>query len=481
MAIEYGWASLGRPRKHLAAEPEPIPSDRSRVYAKARFVWIRKKPDPDAEWLGYVTLGQSLAVRTSDYTAGLQGTGTVCERWVPVQPEGWVCVGRDATLEPNDPVVRSLAETAPDTSSPWPYDYARSLEAPRYRTIPSMREQRAVEGDVAGLIGKIERARAAKTPEERRAIDPRLTEASLETTSEPPPELFPPPYTILESDTPLKLGSTIAYTRHFEHDGRAWLLSWDRAVIPAVRTRLYPRSAFRGVELGAEWQLPIAFTKKSPAPRYRIENTGEVVRLGDDVPAQTAIALEPSPQAEGPPSEWLATKEPGVFLERRDVVLVESRATKPRRVSGGRETWVEVSTVGGWLIAYEGDRPVYATLISAGKGEILPSGTMRPTSSTPQGTWSIASKLRTATMRSDRRPDMVHAEVMYTQVFFEDYALHGAYWHDEWGDRRSAGCVNLAPIDAKWIFDWSEPALPPDWHARRTLSGDPSTAVVVHD
>jgi lipoprotein-anchoring transpeptidase ErfK/SrfK len=259
------------------------------------------------------------------------------------------------------------------------------------------------------------------------------------------------------------------------------LLSWDRAVIPAVRTRLYPRSAFRGVELGAEWQLPIAFTKKSPAPRYRIENTGEVVRLGDDVPAQTAIALEPSPPTEGPPSEWLATREPGVFVKRKDVVSIEPRATKPRRVAGGRETWVEVSTVGGWLIAYEGERPVYATLISAGKGEILPSGAMRPTSSTPQGTWSIASKLRTATMRSDRRPEMIHAEVMYTQVFFEDYALHGAYWHDEWGDRRSAGCVNLAPIDAKWIFDWSEPALPVDWHARRTLAGDPTTAVVVHD
>lgn len=68
-----------------------------------------------------------------------------------------------------------------------------------------------------------------------------------------------------------------------------------------------------------------------------------------------------------------------------------------------------------------------------------------------------------------------------TQVFFEDYALHGAYWHDEWGDRRSAGCVNLAPIYAKWIFDWSEPTLPPDWHARRTLPGEPTTAVVVHD
>ena len=69
---------------------------------------------------------------------------------------------------------------------------------------------------------------------------------------------------------------------------------------------------------------------------------------------------------------------------------------------------------------------------------------------------------------------------MYTQVFYEDYALHGAYWHDDFGDRKSAGCVNLSPIDSKWLFDWSEPKVPTDWHVKKIEPGDDATVVVIH-
>jgi len=123
---------------------------------------------------------------------------------------------------------------------------------------------------------------------------------------------------------------------------------------------------------------------------------------------------------------------------------------------------------------------VYATAISAGRASLKPDGTMVPSSSTPNGTYPIRSKLKSTTMRSDRRPNRSHAEVMYTQVFYEDYALHGAYWHDDWGDRRSAGCVNLAPIDSRWLFDWSEPSVPDGWHTKNVESGDAQTLVVVH-
>jgi hypothetical protein len=35
-------------------------------------------------------------------------------------------------------------------------------------------------------------------------------------------------------------------------------------------------------------------------------------------------------------------------------------------------------------------------------------------------------------------------------------AFHGAYWHFDWGARRSHGCVNLTPDDARWVWRWSE-------------------------
>ena len=45
------------------------------------------------------------------------------------------------------------------------------------------------------------------------------------------------------------------------------------------------------------------------------------------------------------------------------------------------------------------------------------------------------------------------------------YAIHGAYWHDDFGRPRSHGCINLAPIDARYVFRWSLPDVPPHWHA----------------
>ena len=471
--LSMGRADFG-PFSPRATEHQLAPQGGERVHAKARFVWIRRRPTPESEWDGYITLGQSLRIRSD--VPSEQGTGTVCERWIPVEPSGWVCIGRDATLVAEDPVAVALREDAADTSSPWPFDYARSLETPRYRKVPTMQEQRATEGDVPTLVKKIDKARDAKSKEELKAIDARLVEATLDLATERAPELFAPPYTILESDERLKFGSTIAFTRTFLHDDRSWLLSWDRAVIPMARTKVYPRSAFHGTVLEEGITLPLAFSKKHPAKRYRLDHNGVGTDVLRDIPPHTLIQLG----REASRGEYVHTADDW-WVKRSEVAVIEPTAKLPKRLpASGRRTWVEVSTVGGWLVAFEGEKPVYATLISAGKGEVLPDGSMRATSSTPIGTYSVASKFRTATMRSDRRPDMVHAEVMYTQVFFGDYALHGAYWHDEWGDRRSAGCVNLAPIDSKWLFDWSEPRMPEDWHAKRVLGGDPSTVVVGH-
>ncbi|MCB0119408.1 MAG: L,D-transpeptidase, partial [Anaerolineales bacterium] len=36
-------------------------------------------------------------------------------------------------------------------------------------------------------------------------------------------------------------------------------------------------------------------------------------------------------------------------------------------------------------------------------------------------------------------------------------AIHGAFWHNAFGERRSHGCVNVSPEDAKWIFRWTMP------------------------
>ena len=71
--------------------------------------------------------------------------------------------------------------------------------------------------------------------------------------------------------------------------------------------------------------------------------------------------------------------------------------------------------------------------------------------------------------------------VPWVQYFSKGVGLHGAFWHRSFGQVRSHGCVNLAPIDAKWLFEWSEPSMPTDWYGLRSIAAfGPATIVVIH-
>ena len=75
------------------------------------------------------------------------------------------------------------------------------------------------------------------------------------------------------------------------------------------------------------------------------------------------------------------------------------------------------------------------------------------------------------------KPYMVQG-VPWVLLFQGHNALHGAYWHDVFGMPKSHGCINLAPEDARRLFHWTEPQVPPGWHgAARSLTG---TVVFVH-
>ena len=133
-----------------------------------------------------------------------------------------------------------------------------------------------------------------------------------------------------------------------------------------------------------------------------------------------------------------------------------SRMPRPSSVSP-TERWIDVSLRSQTLVAYEGDRPVFATLISTGIGrEGSPLAT-------PRGTFRVGAKQATATMDNlehdgvDRYYSM--EDVPWVQWFAPGKALHGTYWHDGFGRPRSHGCINLSPLDARWLFEFTSPHL----------------------
>jgi lipoprotein-anchoring transpeptidase ErfK/SrfK len=122
------------------------------------------------------------------------------------------------------------------------------------------------------------------------------------------------------------------------------------------------------------------------------------------------------------------------------------------------------------LVAYEGERPVYATLVSTGKAGF----------ETPTGIYRIQHKHISATMDGEVGAESYRIEdVPWTMYFSGSLALHAAFWHQGFGRVRSHGCVNLAPLDAHWLFDWATPTLPPGFHGVNTTRENPGTFVVI--
>ena len=99
---------------------------------------------------------------------------------------------------------------------------------------------------------------------------------------------------------------------------------------------------------------------------------------------------------------------------------------------------------------------------------------------TVRGTFMIYQKDVSSTMdgSEDRSDGYALQDVPFVQYFHKGFALHGTYWHDEFGKIRSHGCVNLAPVDAAWLFEWTDPNVPPGWHG--ALNKDRGTVVYIH-
>jgi hypothetical protein len=267
------------------------------------------------------------------------------------------------------------------------------------------------------------------------------------------------------------LGTMLAYVRAFTHAGRTWLLSSDGTLFPADRVRPYRPSRFRGVELTGGASLPVAWVRGAAAARRSASGDA----AGDPWPRHAAIRLASAdaPALAGRQRLW-ATLERSpsgapVFVDDAEVTAAHATRRPPSVPPAGK--WISVSLRAGTLVAYAGDQPVFATLVSPGAGGVPREG-IDPVkaSTTPLGTYRIQYKYRSQTMSPQKdRPETERtfwiAEVPHAQYFRVPFALHTTYWHDDLGEPMSGGCVNLSPEDGRWLFEWTSPVLPPGWEA----------------
>jgi lipoprotein-anchoring transpeptidase ErfK/SrfK len=95
------------------------------------------------------------------------------------------------------------------------------------------------------------------------------------------------------------------------------------------------------------------------------------------------------------------------------------------------------------MYAYENGHVVRTSTVSTGLAY----------TPTVQGDYHIYRKVDAQLMTG---PGYYLPAVPYVMYFYRGYALHGAYWHDNFGQPASHGCVNISPDEARWFYNWAD-------------------------
>jgi hypothetical protein len=213
-----------------------------------------------------------------------------------------------------------------------------------------------------------------------------------------------------------------------------------------------PARSFRGPGVG-----PRNFTSATDSIIMRLpELAGVKAPEVVDVPLVELAALVPQVVSAAPSA-----------LIGPDMSIMEKELLAHQPEYPGQK-WIEVNVTTQQVTAWEGEEPVFTFSASTGL----------PYTPTVLGKFNIYWKLQSTLMAG---ADYYLPDVPYTMYFYQGYALHGAYWHNNFGQPMSHGCVNLEPSQAKALFEWADPIIPPGQTQVVASADNPGTLVVVHE
>jgi hypothetical protein len=265
----------------------------------------------------------------------------------------------------------------------------------------------------------------------------------------------------------------VAFVETFLHEGRRYNVSTDLRVMPADRFRPIRGSDFHGYEIGKDIEFPFALVRRPGAKRWVWDDGKKKLVASGEVAWRSAVQLTGKQKMVGGVLHY--EMKDGGYIDDRHAGRVDPAKKMPAWGKNG-EKWIDINITKQVLVAYEGTKAVFATLVSSGESGLDDPATSK---ATKRGIFRIHTKYVTVTMDSNVVGEEFELrDVPYVQYFEDGYALHGAYWHDRFGQPKSHGCVNLAPEDARRLFHWTEPQVPYGWHgAARALTG---TVVFIH-
>ena len=303
-----------------------------------------------------------------------------------------------------------------------------------------------------------------------------------------------------EPERQLENGDTVAIDRPYKWQDTSYWISVEGKVLPQAHTTVMKGgSEWHGIDITDDlaspfgWVTPerlevfaepfdprtVGRTKPQAAmklPRRTQVRIVEEQQLGkrrwlrvEELAPAPAPALAPAP---APAPGDGGASPPSALWVNADGVNEVRRLDRPASVPTAVTRWIDVDLGEQVLVAYDADRPVFATLVSSGRAI-----------ATPMGTYPVWAKAAAITMKNQPYEDKGYFvnKVPWSTFFQWHNAIHGAYWHDRFGVTKSHGCVNVAPLDARRIFEWVTPPLPPGWTGSRPLDLLASPTVVVRN
>ena len=205
------------------------------------------------------------------------------------------------------------------------------------------------------------------------------------------------------------------------------LTSWDTSLYPNGNHVLRLRVVHSNLNYD-EYYTPVVVRNASP--------TGASSASVDEAANSEASAAETTTA-----SEDAASGEQKATVDAQEPAVIKSASFRddvPLR--GERRIVVDISDQ--TLTAYQGDEVVFRTSVSTGKPGWL----------TLPGTFKVQRKYDKTRMRG---PDYDTPDVPWTMYYDGAFAIHGAYWHNNFGTPVSHGCVNLRVEEAKALYQWA--------------------------
>jgi lipoprotein-anchoring transpeptidase ErfK/SrfK len=144
--------------------------------------------------------------------------------------------------------------------------------------------------------------------------------------------------------------------------------------------------------------------------------------------------------------------EQTIYVKARAYIKIGKKTyysayTKPKSITTKDEKWIDIDLSEQRVYTYFGKKKLKTYKISSGK----------KATPTIKGTFYIYLKLKIQDMRPielDGSRGYV-PNVPWVQYFQGGYALHGCYWHNNFGKPMSHGCINMRIKDAKALYKWS--------------------------